>query len=520
MAIFKRINTDLFWICVLAGFSLFIQLFSFTPLGFHRDEFLYLALGKHLDTGYWSNPPLIGLISAVSQLLPGSSLFTTRLFPALAGAFLIILTGLITKELGGSKFAQVFACTGLILSTLFLRAFSMLQPVPFDILFWTLCLYYLLKYIKTKKPVYIILLGIVVGIGILNKYNVIFLVAGILVAILFTSQRVLYKKPYSWWAVLIAFLLILPNLLWQIHYHFPVIGHMNELVRTQLVHVERMGIIKDQFFIFFACSLLWIPGLLWLFLSSRAKEFRVFGFIYIIVLAIFVFLRGKSYYSAGLYPFLFAAGAVFWDKLNASNYLKYIPLCFVVFLNFLFIPTGIPVYKTEGLVDYFNMMSKKTGVDMGTRWEDARIHSLPQDYADMLGWDELANLVIKACDTIADKRQIMIYGENYGQAGSIDHFTHKLGYEHTIGFNDSFLFWAPDSITSQKKIFIYVNDQMGQDVRKLFAQIDSVGSITNKYAREYGTTVYMCRNARYDFPKFWAMRVKQVKKERFRISDL
>jgi uncharacterized membrane protein len=515
MSIFKRINNDLFWICVLAVLSLLIQFFAYTPLGFHRDEFLYLALGKHLDTGYWSNPPLIGLISAASQLLPGNSLFTTRFFPALAGACLVILTGLIAKELGGRRFAQVFACVGLILSTLFLRAFSMLQPVSFDILFWTLSLYYLLKYIKTKKPVYIILLGLVVGIGILNKYNEIFLVAGILVAILLTRQRVLYKKSYFWMAVLIAILLILPNLLWQIHYHFPVAGHMSELVRTQLVHVDRMGIIKDQFFIFFACSLLWIPGLLWLLFSPRTKEFRVFGFIYIIVLAIFVTLRGKSYYAAGLYPFFFAAGAVFWDKLNISNYFKYIPLCIVVYFNLLFVPTGIPIYKTEGMVDYFNRMAKRTGSDMGTRWEDGRTHSLPQDYADMLGWDELANLVIKACDTVADKKQIMIYGENYGQAGSIDHFTYKLGYEHTIGFSDSFLFWAPDSITNQKKIFIYVNDQMGQDVRKLFAQIDSVGSITNKYAREYGTTVYMCRNARHDFPKFWEERVKQVKGERF-----
>jgi len=294
---------------------------------------------------------------------------------------------------------------------------------------------------------------------------------------------------------------------------------MNELVRTQLVHVERIGIIKDQFFIFFGCTLLWIPGLLWVLFSPRTKEFRVFGFIYIIVLAVFVVLRGKSYYAAGLYPFFFAAGAVFWEKLNAWNFIKYVAVCIVLGLNFLFVPTGIPIYKTAGLIDYFSKMSKATGVDMGTRWEDARIHSLPQDYADMLGWDELAKLVIKACDTIADKRQIMIYGENYGEAGSIDHYTCKLGYDHTIGFNDSFLFWAPDSISDQKKIFIYVNDELGADIKKLFGQIDSVGSITNEYARERGTSVYMCRNAIHDFPKFWAGRVKQVKEERFRIAN-
>ena len=190
----------------------------------------------------------------------------------------------------------------------------------------------------------------------------------------------------------------------------------------------------------------------------------------------------------------------------------------VVILNLLMVPTGIPIFNTEDLAKYFNRLSKITGVDMGTRWEDAHFHSLPQDYADMLGWDELAKIVIKACDTIKDKSQIMIYGENYGEAGSIEHYTRKLGYEPVISFSDSYLLWAPDSISEHKKIFIYVNSEMGQDVRNIFAQIDSAGSITNKYAREFGTSVYICRQARYDFPEFWVKAVKKVKTARFNLK--
>jgi hypothetical protein len=181
----------------------------------------------------------------------------------------------------------------------------------------------------------------------------------------------------------------------------------------------------------------------------------------------------------------------------------------------LLIPNGIPIFNTQGLVKYYSGMSKRTGNNVATRWEDGRSHPLPQDYADMLGWDELANLVIKACDTIQDKHQIMIYGENYGQAGSVDFYTRSLGYEPVISFADSYLLWATDSISSRKRFFVYVNDEMGNDVKRLFSQIDSVGSITNKYAREYGTSVYLCRNPRADFPKFWAARARQVKAERF-----
>jgi hypothetical protein len=515
MSFWKRINTDLFWICILALVSLLIQLLAYKPLGFHRDEFLYLALGRHLDTGYWSNPPLIGLISALSQLLPGNSIFTTRFFPGLAGAVLVILTGLICKEMGGKRFAQLFACLGLITCILFLRAYSMLQPVPFDILFWTMILYFLLRYINTKRTIFILLLGFIFGIAILNKYIIGFLAAGIMIAVLLTKHRDLYKKSYTWIAILIAFLLFIPNILWQIQHHFPVVGHMNELARTQLVHVNRLNIITDQFFMFFGSSILWIPGLLWLLLTKRTKEYRVFGYIYLIVLTVYILLHGKSYYTAGLYPLFLAAGAVFWENLYKRNSSRIITVSIVLLLNILLVPNGIPIFSTEGLVKYYSEISKKTGNDVATRWESGRNHPLPQDYADMLGWDELANLVLKACDSIADKNQIMIYGENYGEAGSIDHYTRSLGYEPAISFSDSYLLWASDSISSKKKIFIYVNDEMGQDVKNLFAQIDSIGSITNKFAREFGTSVYMCRHPRFDFPAFWAKRVKQVKDERF-----
>ena len=172
----------MFWTGLIAAFTLVVHMVTYNTLGFHRDELLYLALGKHLDAGYWSNPPLIGFISYVTQLLPGSTLFTLRLFPALAGALLIIITGLMTRELGGKTYAQVLACIALAVSILFMRAFSMFQPVCFDILFWSLILYAFLRYINTEKPVYLILVGVAFGFGFLNKYMVVFLAAGLAIA--------------------------------------------------------------------------------------------------------------------------------------------------------------------------------------------------------------------------------------------------------------------------------------------------------------------------------------------------
>jgi len=504
-------NHGLLWVYLIAGITLLVHLFTYNNLGFHRDEFLYLALGRHLSTGYWSNPPLIGLISYLSQLLPGDSLFTTRLFPAIAGAVLILVTGLTARELGGKLYSQVLACLSLSLSLLVLRGYSMLQPVPFDILIWTLILFWFLRYINTQKPVFLLLIGVAFGLGILNKYMVVFLAAGLLLAILFTPQRRLWTSKYTWYAVLIALVLFLPNLIWQYSNDFPVIRHMQELKDTQLVNVKRANILIDQVLMFTLGSIVWISGLLWLLFAGKSKSYRVFGFIYFSILMIFLILRGKSYYMAGLYPFLFAAGGVSWEVFLKSRVWQVVLALLIALLSIPLVPGGIPIMSAGKLAQFYTKIPPKMGAEALLRWEDGRMHPLPQDFADMLGWDELGTIVIKASDTIQDKNRIMIYAENYGQAGSIDHYGKPYGLPPVVSFSDSYLLWVPDTISPDIDIFFYVNDELGTDVDSLFACIDSVGSITNPYAREFGTSVYLCRSPRSDFRSFWSARVKEVK---------
>jgi hypothetical protein len=512
----KWYRRDLFWIGMLAFVSLVIHILTYKGLGFHRDEFLYLALGRQLDAGYWSNPPLIGFISWLSQQLPGDALFTTRLFPAIAGAMLIFITGVLARELGGKRYAQLLACLAAMSSTLFLRGFSMLQPVPFDILFWTIILFFFLRYVNTGNPHYILWVGLFFGLGMLNKYMLVFLASGLIMAITFSRHRILWLSRYSWIAVGIALVLFSPNIIWQIRYNFPAVNHMNELMASQLVNVSRVNIVIDQVLMFFGTSIIWISGLIWLLFYRKSKTWRVFGWVYIGVLFLIILLRGKSYYTAGLYPLFIAAGAVAWERLLKNGISRTILLALVLLLNMIILPTGIPVLSENRLVDYFRWFSEKTGNETALRWEDGRAHSLPQDYSDMLGWNELGKIVMKACDSVIDKQSIFIYAENYGEAGSIEHYGASFGVENVACFSDSYLLWAPDTIPASKVAFIYVNDELGRDVDSLFASIDSIGSITNPNAREYGTSVYLCRHPRSDFRKFWADRVAQVKQVLYR----
>jgi hypothetical protein len=510
-----RINKipDLFWIVLIAVFTFVLHIATYNTLGFHRDELLYLALGKHLSAGYWSNPPLIGFVSYLSQLLPGKALFSLRLFPALAGAVLIVITGLMTRELGGKRYAQILACISLAISLLFMRAFSMFQPVCFDILFWSLILYFFLRYVNTQKPVFLILVGVAFGFGFLNKYMVIFLAAGMALGVIPTSFRKLWISKYAWLAILIAFLLLSPNIIWQYIQGFPVLHHMKELKETQLVNVKRINIIIDQLLMFTISALVWVGGLIWLVRSRNAKKFRVFGYTYLAVLVIFLVLRGKSYYLAGLYPVLFAAGGVSWEELLKKSASQIIFIIILVLLTLPLLPGAIPFMPAPQLVSYFSRVPAKMGGEALVRWEDGQMHPLPQDYADMLGWDELGGIMIKACDTIKDKKRIMIFCQNYGQAGAVDYCCRCHGLPEVVSFSDAYRSWAPDTISKTKDVFMYVNDELGRDVDSLFANIVIAGKITNAYARERGTTVYMCREPRKDFPEFWRRRVREVKNE-------
>lgn len=510
MKTFFRNNPGLAVCLLLSVLSLILHLMTYNTLGFHRDEFLYLALGKHPAAGYWSNPPLIGWISYVAQKLPFNALFSIRLISALAGAYMVLLAGLTARELGGKAYAQILASLMFSVSLIILRGYSMLQPVPFDILFWSLILYWLVRYINTQKPLYILLLGVGFGIGLLNKYMVVFLAAGIALAVLFTPYRKLWLNRYTWWAILIAFILFLPNLIWQYQHRFPVVYHMSELARTQLVNVNRFNVVIDQVLMFTFGSVLWVAGLVWL-LRQRADSYRVFGYIYLAVLGIFLLLKGKDYYTAGLYPFLFAAGGVAWEKMIRKPVLRIVFATVLTVLSLPMVPGGIPLANAEKLSAYFRGIPSSTGIDALLRWEDGKTHPLPQDFADMLGWDELGNIVLKATDTIADKSRIMLYGENYGQAGAMDYYCRGHNLPPAASFSDSYVLWLPDTIPHGRDILIYVNDEPGEDIDSLFASITLCGRITHPLARERGTSVYMCREPRSSFDEFWQSRTAMVR---------
>jgi len=488
-----------------------LHLFFYNTLEFHRDELLYFSLGRHLSAGYASVPPFTGLMAFIMINTIGSTLFAARFLPAIFSGFLVVIAVLMAREMKGNRFAMILTAVGVVILPVNLRAFFLFQPVFLDIFFWSLVFYLVILWINTKKEIFLILLGIATGLGIMNKYLIILQILCIACVFLLSKNRQIFKTRSLYIGILLALLIILPNIIWQIMNHFPVITHMQALNDSQLVNVNRMSFLIEQLLLGFMASVIILPGIFYTLFNKSMNAWRHLVIASLMVVLILVLLRGKSYYTAGLLPFMVATGAVFWGKVTRSSWLKMCLIVIPVLVTIPFIPMGIPVFKAERLASYFKWMKNNVGLDVVLRDEDGFYHELPQDYSDMIGWEELTANVNKAYQQIKDKESCFIFCENYGQAGAVTVLGKKYGLPQPVCFSESFYYWAPKELPVEIRSVIYVNDDLSEDLGDIFLDMQVIGRINNPLARESGTTVYLYQKPGSSFNDFWKKRVGQVK---------
>jgi hypothetical protein len=479
--------------------NILIHIAFYNNIEYHRDELLYFSLGLHPAFGYATVPPMIGWIAGLMQSLFGFTLFSVKIFPALLSGAFVILCSSIARESGGKAYARILTGIAIIIMPVSLRSFHLFQPVHLDLFFWTWIFYMVLRYINSGKDKYLILTGAFFLIAMLIKYLVTLLFPALMLPVLFTRHREIFLKKSFYIGLLLGLLVFMPNLLWQIWRGLPVIKHMKELSESQLVYVDRTDFLKDQILMTLSSSILVITGLFYLLME---KKFRFLFFSVLFVFLSLMALRGKSYYTIGLIPLLTASGSVAAEKFLKSLTARILLPLFLILIDIPVFPIGIPVFKQDKLVSYFKKLDDKYGIDAGRRFEDGSIHSLPQDYADQLGWEELTRITSEAYQQVPEKSKSFIYCENYGQAGAIAVIGKKYDLPEPLSFNESFSYWVPRKLSDIQHL-IYINDKPGEDIQKIFGEIKLIGSITNIHAREYGTAVYLCSKPLINLDDFW-----------------
>jgi len=488
---------------ILVGFILLKFLLQYVLISsdydLQRDEYLHLDQGQHLAWGFQSIPPFTSWISYLIHL-SGNDVFWVKFFPALFGATTIIIVWKAIEELNGNLFALILGSTCVLFSVL-LRINTLYQPNSFDVLSWTTFYFILIKYFKTENTKWLYIGATIFAIGFLNKYNIIFLLIGFLPSLLLTKHRKIFLKPSLYFAILLGLVLILPNLVWQYNNNFPVFHHLKQLAETQLINVNRFDFLKNQLLFFIGSLIVIFSSFYALLFYKPFLKYRLFFLSFLFTLIAFIYFRAKDYYAIGIYPIYIAFGSGYLANVLKDGWRKYLQPVAIEVPLLLFIPiynVAFPNKSPEYIIQHSENY-KKLGM---LRWEDGKDHLLPQDFADMLGWKELALKVDSVYLSLPNKNNTLILCDNYGQAGAINFYTsQKL---RAVSFNADYINWF--DLTKNYKNLIRIKESNETDAElketsPFFENSSIAGSITNKYSREFGTSIFAFIGSKIDINK-------------------
>ena len=384
-----------------------IHLLTNSRYGFHRDELQFLSDARHLDWGFVAYPPLTPALEHLGLSLFGLSLVGLRLFSVLAQAVAIVITGLMARELGGGRLAQVTATVAIALSPLPLFEGTEFQYTSFDFLWWVLISYFTIRLLKSDDPRWWLAIGAVVGLGLQTKYAIVFFIAGILSGVVLTGARRYLKSKWFWAGIALAFAIFLPNFLWQLRHDFISYQFLQHIHTRDVGQGRADGFLRDQVLIcinVFATPL----ALAGLFFSLRDRRYRMLGWMSIVPVALFYFGKGRGYYTAGVYPMLFAMGAAGCERWLAGlpriarRSITSVFFAGVAFCGAYIIAVIVPL-APSGLLRDFAL--QRNG-----------------DLREEFGWDELVRTVAGIRDSLPPEQRasLGITVGNYGEQGAIE----------------------------------------------------------------------------------------------------
>jgi len=498
------------WVYVIAASYFILHLVTSTRYGYFRDGLYYLACAEHLAPGYVDQPPLIAVLGWIARHTFGTSLPALLFWPALAGASRIILTAAFARELGAQRFgivlAAVLAATpGVWWVVDHQFAMNALEP-----LFWGGLAFVVLRIIKTGNSKLWLAFGAIAGVGLLNKYSLIMFASALIASVLLTRRRSILFTPWIVAGGAIAFLIFLPNLIWNIQHDWPFLELMRNIRATGKDVVLPPGkYLLQQIVMMNPVSVpFWFGGLLFYCFSRGAKSYRNFGWAFVITILFFMITHGKDYYSASAYVMLFPAGAVVTERLLAARpklqmFLK--PACFIwMMLGVLpLLPLVLPVLPIEAFLRYQSHLP----FDVPKTERSFIGETLPQYYADEFPWPGMVAAVARVYHSLTPEEQqrTAIFGSNYGQAAAIDFFGPQYGLPKAISGHQNYFLWGPRHYTGEIVILL---GGLEHEAREQFDSVTVAATLNNPYAYRYeNRPILLCRGLKWNLQTEWS-RVK------------
>ena len=485
-------------VVVLAVAKLIFHCIYNNRYGYFRVEFDYLACGDHLAWGYVDQPPLVPFLTHVSRSVLGESLRAIRFLPALWISLTVVLAGMIAREFGGRRYALLLTSVAVLVAPMYLSDGSMLTTNCLEPLLWMGCAYFAILAIKRNDPQQWLWFGVVAGLGMEEKYSIAVFGFAVVVGLLLTEQRRFLLSKWMWLGGLAAFVIFLPNLLWNIKYDFPFVQLMHNIrANGRDVVLSPWEYFSQQVLIMQPLAApIWITGVGALLIWPRLKPFRALGWSYLVAFAVFAILTGKNYYLTPIYPMLLAAGGVAIEAAIErwrQGWLKPAYVILLLAMGAWFAPLTVPILPIDRFIVYMN----KFPIKVPRSEHSHRRAVLPQHYADQFGWQEIVDEVNVAWQKIpqAERADCGIFAQDYGQAGAIDFLGRRYGLPPTLSGHQTYFLWGPRGYSGNCLIVL---DDRRSRLEELFSQVELVGtSVDNPYALERQIPVFVCRGRKF-----------------------
>jgi hypothetical protein len=484
---------------LFAGLKILMHLPFLSRYGYHHDELYFLDCGRHLSFGYVDHAPMIPWIARLADTLFGQSLVGLRIFSVLAGAAAIFITGLLVYRLGGNRFAVIIASLSFLAAGVFIREATILCIPAFEPLFWVSCAYLIVRIVQENNPKLWIWIGVLLGLGLMTKHSTAFLCIGIAVGVMLTPLRAHLKTGWPYVAAGIAFLIFLPNLLWQISNGWPTLEFLRNLDRNTLSKIPWWLFIAGQFFYLSPFSApVWIAGLVFFF-TDAGKPYRAVGWIYATVFLLLIVIKSKIYYLSPAYPMLFAAGSVAIERFIARrswSWAKPAGVGILLISGATMIPAMMPILSIDGIEHYIN------GATFGLF---KNVYELTGDLHGEFGWKERVETVAKVYNSLPpQERDSAIIGATwYGIAGAINYFGEEYGLPKAVSGHMTYYLWGlPQRPISTVIVANAANEKW---MNKVFDDVTIGAQITlenvNPWERQF--TVAICRRPKVDIHELW-----------------
>jgi 4-amino-4-deoxy-L-arabinose transferase-like glycosyltransferase len=464
--------------------------------GFHRDELQVLDDARHMDWGFVPYPPVTPLIERISLFFFGTSLAGLRFFSAFTQGLVVIFSGLMARELGGKRLAQVIAALAIAVAPLVMFEGTEFQYSSFDYLWWVLIAYFVIRLLKSENPRWWLGIGAAIGVGMQTKYSMGFFVAALVASLLLSPARRFLKSPWLWGGVALSILVFLPNLIWQVQHHFISLDFLRHIHARDVGEGRAEGFVKYQFL---ACTNvftvpIWLAGLYFYFFNAEGKRYRMIGWMFAITFLIFFFAQGRFYYMAAAYPMLFAAGAMLEErwvstlKPGWSRALLGVTFVALALGCALSVRLVIPLYP----LDSPNNFAIKNN----------------EDLREEVGWQELVAEIARIRDALspAERANFAILAANYGEVGAINLYGPAHGLPQAISGVNSVWQRGYGNPPPQTLIVLGFSQRFRE---RNFPSCRLAGHETNPYGIKNEETrdhpdIYVCGPPKDPWPTFWS----------------